>query len=185
MALITCPDCSKEISDAATACPNCGRPKDVGWTPPPQPMTIGQAIAADSNKHPGCVGCLGLIVIYAVFYVAFCGDGSKSTQVNPSPSPPPIEHLAASIDHGPQPAPAIVAEYSRLLYILAGRCGRSRDGISDMAAATKQRLEAAVPGKRVSMMDALVDFERGTRSLPTGTDCVSSFAAIAVLMEQE
>jgi hypothetical protein len=24
--LITCPDCSKEISDLAPACPNCGRP---------------------------------------------------------------------------------------------------------------------------------------------------------------
>lgn len=26
MALITCPDCSKEFSDQAKACPNCGRP---------------------------------------------------------------------------------------------------------------------------------------------------------------
>lgn len=26
MALITCPDCEKEISDQAAACPHCGRP---------------------------------------------------------------------------------------------------------------------------------------------------------------
>ena len=26
MALITCPDCSSEISDAALTCPKCGRP---------------------------------------------------------------------------------------------------------------------------------------------------------------
>lgn len=26
MALITCPDCNKEISDSAENCPNCGRP---------------------------------------------------------------------------------------------------------------------------------------------------------------
>jgi hypothetical protein len=26
MALITCPDCSKDFSDQAKACPNCGRP---------------------------------------------------------------------------------------------------------------------------------------------------------------
>lgn len=26
MALITCPDCGREISDQAAACPNCGRP---------------------------------------------------------------------------------------------------------------------------------------------------------------
>ena len=26
MALITCPECGKEVSDKATACPNCGYP---------------------------------------------------------------------------------------------------------------------------------------------------------------
>ncbi len=26
MALISCPECSKEISDKATSCPNCGAP---------------------------------------------------------------------------------------------------------------------------------------------------------------
>ena len=29
MPIINCPDCDKEISDAATACPNCGRPNAV------------------------------------------------------------------------------------------------------------------------------------------------------------
>ena len=26
MALIACPDCSKQVSDTAPACPNCGKP---------------------------------------------------------------------------------------------------------------------------------------------------------------
>lgn len=29
MALITCPDCGKEFSDQAAACPNCGRPHSL------------------------------------------------------------------------------------------------------------------------------------------------------------
>lgn len=29
MALITCPDCVKKISDQAPACPYCGRPTDI------------------------------------------------------------------------------------------------------------------------------------------------------------
>lgn len=34
MALIACPDCKKEFSDLAKACPNCGRPiRAVYWTP--------------------------------------------------------------------------------------------------------------------------------------------------------
>ena len=32
MALITCPECSKEISSLATACPNCGCPINVQQT---------------------------------------------------------------------------------------------------------------------------------------------------------
>lgn len=30
MALIKCPECGKEISDKATACPNCGMPLKRG-----------------------------------------------------------------------------------------------------------------------------------------------------------
>lgn len=29
MALVTCPDCGKQISSTATACPNCGRPMAI------------------------------------------------------------------------------------------------------------------------------------------------------------
>lgn len=39
MPLITCPDCSKEISDLAPACPNCGRP------------AIPPAVAVDREKQ--------------------------------------------------------------------------------------------------------------------------------------
>lgn len=30
MALIKCPECGKEISDAAKSCPNCGHPVKIG-----------------------------------------------------------------------------------------------------------------------------------------------------------
>lgn len=33
MTLISCPDCSTEISDLAPACPKCGRPKPAPATP--------------------------------------------------------------------------------------------------------------------------------------------------------
>ena len=29
MALVQCPDCSKEISTEANACPHCGRPREL------------------------------------------------------------------------------------------------------------------------------------------------------------
>ena len=34
MPLVTCPDCSRQVSDAAPACPNCGRPAAAGFAPP-------------------------------------------------------------------------------------------------------------------------------------------------------
>ena len=38
MALITCPECGKEISDKVTTCPNCGAPVNTTNTPDPVPQ---------------------------------------------------------------------------------------------------------------------------------------------------
>lgn len=41
MPMIICPDCSKEMSDAAPACPNCGRPNSPRTaTPAERPVSI-------------------------------------------------------------------------------------------------------------------------------------------------
>lgn len=41
MALITCPDCTSEVSDQATACPKCARP--LVKAPPPQDVSGARA----------------------------------------------------------------------------------------------------------------------------------------------
>jgi hypothetical protein len=53
MALITCSDCGKQFSDAAAACPNCGRPHKPASLPTPE------------KKKTGCAtwGCLTLLVV--------------------------------------------------------------------------------------------------------------------------
>ena len=43
MALIKCPECGKEISDQATACPNCGCPVKQSTTPISNPQTSPKA----------------------------------------------------------------------------------------------------------------------------------------------
>jgi hypothetical protein len=42
MALITCPECGKQISESAKSCPNCGYPfvKEVASTPKPQQVEV-------------------------------------------------------------------------------------------------------------------------------------------------
>lgn len=62
MALITCPDCQKQISDQAPACPHCGRPAQ-----PAVPPEKVQTIEATGKKYKGMqlIGslliCLGVI----------------------------------------------------------------------------------------------------------------------------
>jgi zinc-ribbon domain len=62
MALIACSECGKEISDKATACPNCGVP-----------------IKKTVEKKKEGVGCLSFIVVAAVLAVllAFCGQQAE------------------------------------------------------------------------------------------------------------
>jgi len=48
MALIKCPDCGSEVSDAAPACPKCGRPIAA---PPPAPRSAPAAAPPKKNKN--------------------------------------------------------------------------------------------------------------------------------------
>ena len=47
MALIKCYECSKEISDQAAACPQCGAPKS---TPKPTNTKTGRGDKKDSDR---------------------------------------------------------------------------------------------------------------------------------------
>jgi primosomal protein N' len=49
MPLIICPDCSKEISDSAENCPNCGRPMSSAIKCPNCRSTNVQKISAGSK----------------------------------------------------------------------------------------------------------------------------------------
>ncbi len=87
MALVKCPDCGKEHSDSAAACPNCGRPvKAVASVQPTAP-----------KKNIGCGGgCLVLIVIGGILYaIGSSGTNSSTGTIDSSPN-------AAEVDVGPQ-----------------------------------------------------------------------------------
>jgi predicted amidophosphoribosyltransferase len=72
MALITCPDCRKEISDLAPSCPNCGRPIK------PVPPALEDVNAKRFMGKPGTmthtlnVGCAALVIgIILIIFFAF------------------------------------------------------------------------------------------------------------------
>lgn len=75
MALITCPDCKKEISSKAESCPNCGYPinsepsKNRINTPPP-PITVKQKEGCFMQTlNAGCMIIGGIIVVIIILTI--------------------------------------------------------------------------------------------------------------------
>ncbi len=78
MALLTCPDCGNEISDAATACPRCGRP--TGRAVNVVTNHVVTTRPATSWVTWGCLGCLGVSCLLAgvVFLAGVVGKSASS-----------------------------------------------------------------------------------------------------------
>ena len=55
MALIKCPDCGRDISDKAPACPHCGRPsageRQVSASAPKTPQKARMSLAAWGGRY--------------------------------------------------------------------------------------------------------------------------------------
>ena len=93
MALISCPECGKEVSDQAPTCPNCGAP--IARTAQPQPPPPPAAPPQPAKKKTSCLtlGCaVALGVGLILFIVALIGGGGGN--VTPRSSPPPPEKTA-------------------------------------------------------------------------------------------
>jgi len=70
MALITCPDCGREVSDQATACPQCARPltPKVPWwqyQPPAWQQQHREGLFLRSLN----LGCGVVLAIIALLYI--------------------------------------------------------------------------------------------------------------------
>ena len=84
MALTRCPDCRKQVSDQAPACPHCGRPKSATTS------------ATEKKKESTASTVLGVIVLTVVIggVVSMCSSGddapsSASKAASAATSPPP------------------------------------------------------------------------------------------------
>ena len=79
MAMITCPECKKKISETADSCPNCGYQLT--------PEKIAETKKKERQVQKGCgIGCLSVIVFFVVLYMigSFSSDdsGNKSPDKN-------------------------------------------------------------------------------------------------------
>jgi hypothetical protein len=62
MALIVCPDCRKEISEKAPACPNCGRPMTSTPTNVEEVNARGFIGKPGTGAHIMNIGCAAIII---------------------------------------------------------------------------------------------------------------------------
>lgn len=69
MALVKCPDCGRECSDAAPACPQCGRPQTTSKAP----------TAPASDRKAGTIGCFTVVLLLAAIglVVERCGPDDE------------------------------------------------------------------------------------------------------------
>lgn len=78
MALVTCPDCSKQVSDAAPACPGCGRPMAAATVQ----TTKGSKFLDPMENARGCLRIVLVLVALAVagiaVFVVCVGVGASS-----------------------------------------------------------------------------------------------------------
>lgn len=73
MAIVACPDCSKEVSDSAPACPNCGRPNPGGAVT--TPVQGAAAPSANQVRPVGLLLGLGILIFPMLFAWFTLGKG--------------------------------------------------------------------------------------------------------------
>jgi len=74
MAMITCPECRKKISETADNCPNCGYQLT--------PEEIAEIKKKEQKLQKGCgIGCLSVVVIFVILYIigSFLPDNATTT----------------------------------------------------------------------------------------------------------
>lgn len=82
MALISCPECAKDVSSAAASCPHCGHPIRPSAEPDPPPVpnwskgvaaVLSLVIPGAGQMYKGQVanGLVWLAVVAAAYFVQF------------------------------------------------------------------------------------------------------------------
>jgi hypothetical protein len=68
MALIRCPECQREVSDKAYACPSCGHPmREAGWREAGPPRGTSEAGSATACKYRSKTTIFGLPLLHIVY----------------------------------------------------------------------------------------------------------------------
>ena len=99
MALISCPECGREVSDQAPTCPHCGTP--IARPAPPPPQTPPPAVPPQpAKKKTSCftLGCAGVLGVGLILFILALIGGGGSTYRSTSPPPPPEKTARENVE---------------------------------------------------------------------------------------
>lgn len=68
MSLINCPECGHDISNAAVACPNCGRPLQIRTVSPARPVVVDRT-ERETGIPPWAFVAMGVAAVLVLFFV--------------------------------------------------------------------------------------------------------------------
>src|SRR5688572_3196652 len=69
MSLSNCPECGHDVSTAAVACPNCGRPLDLSTVQPPRPVIVSE-LPREEGIPPWAFAAMGIAAL-GILILAF------------------------------------------------------------------------------------------------------------------
>lgn len=103
MAIKPCPDCGKDVSTMAAACPHCGYPlqETIKAAPPPPPPA---PVAVHVKEAKSAAGCLGpvialILVVWAVGSISTCQrETSPGSDFTVAPSAQPASDSYTDVD---------------------------------------------------------------------------------------
>lgn len=173
MALVTCGECGREVSDRAVVCPHCGNPdirqptvsgltKDVeanadgsndrtGVIPPPLPKAPKQ-----EKKKTGCGTLILVCLIGFIAIVIFGGISEKTASTAPSSTD---AHAAAKVDSKPK---SDSVDYAYQLCSAVDRTGMASEPCE--VGTPNINVRAAVSAKEArTVCNALVDIAKAQR----------------------
>jgi zinc-ribbon domain len=96
MALISCPECGREVSDQAPACPHCGAP--IARPQPPQALPPPAAPPQPAKKKTGCFTAGCAVVLGAGLLLFIIGLMSQGGKTPPAPPPSPEKTALENVE---------------------------------------------------------------------------------------
>lgn len=69
MSLSNCPECGHDVSTAAVACPNCGRPLEINTVMPPRPVIVNE-LPREEGIPPWAFAAMGIAAL-GILILAF------------------------------------------------------------------------------------------------------------------